>query len=81
MKNISLQTAASAGYAVAYNIGPIFKHIIDRVQLYSGWSSFWSWRVHKQEKLLHLGHRKPVRIHWNADGPKTSHSSRMSKKW
>ena len=26
--------AASAGHAVAYTIGPIFKHIIDCVQLY-----------------------------------------------
>ena len=25
---------ASAGHAVAYTIGPIFKHIIDCVQLY-----------------------------------------------
>ena len=35
------------------------------------WSSFWSWRVSKQAKLLHLGHRKPARIHWKDDGPKT----------
>ena len=34
------------------------------------WSSFWSWRVCKQAKLLHLGHRKPARIHWKADAPK-----------
>ena len=34
------------------------------------WSSFWSWRVCKLAKLSHLGHRKPVRIHWK---PKTSH--------
>ena len=26
--------AASAGHAIAYTIGPIFKHIIDCVQLY-----------------------------------------------
>ena len=26
--------AASAGHAVAYTIGPIFKHLIDCVQLY-----------------------------------------------
>ena len=26
--------AASAGHAVAYTISPIFKHIIDSVQLY-----------------------------------------------
>ena len=37
------------------------------------WSSFWSWRICKQAKLLHLGHRKPARIHWIADAPKTSH--------
>ena len=34
-------------------------------------SSFWSWRVCKQAKLLHLGHRKPARIHWKANAPKT----------
>ena len=34
-------------------------------------SSFWSWRVCKQAKLSHLGHRKPARIHWKADAPKT----------
>ena len=28
------QMAASARHAVAYTIGPIFKHIIDCVQLY-----------------------------------------------
>ena len=30
------------------------------------WSSFWSWRVCKQVKFSHLGHRKP-------DASKTSH--------
>ena len=35
MKNNFMQMAASAGHAVAYTIGPIFKHIIDCVQLYS----------------------------------------------
>ena len=35
------------------------------------WSSFWSWRVCKQAKFLRLGHRKPARIHWKADAPKT----------
>ena len=53
------------------------------------WSSFWSWRVCKQAKLSHLGHRKPARKHWKSDSPKTSHclvrilvhfSSKMSKK-
>ena len=34
MENNFLQMAASADYAVAYTIGPIFKHIIDCVQLY-----------------------------------------------
>ena len=37
------------------------------------WSSFWSWWVCKQAKLLHLGHRKPARMHWKADALKTSH--------
>ena len=34
MENNFIQMAASADYAVAYMIGPIFKHIIDSVQLY-----------------------------------------------
>ena len=34
MKNNFIQMAASAGPAVAYTIGTIFKHIIDCVQLY-----------------------------------------------
>ena len=34
MANNFIQMAASAGHAVAYTIGPIFKHIIDCVQLY-----------------------------------------------
>ena len=29
-----IQTAASAGHAVAYTIGAIFKHIVDSAQLY-----------------------------------------------
>ena len=33
MENDFIQVAASAGNAVAYTIGPIFKHIIDCVQL------------------------------------------------
>ena len=37
------------------------------------WCSFWSWRVCKQEILWHLGHKKPARILWKADAPKTSH--------
>ena len=37
------------------------------------WSSFWSWRVCKQTKLSHLGHRKSARIHWKAAASKTSH--------
>ena len=34
MGNNFIKTAASAGHAVAYTIGLIFKHIIDCVQLY-----------------------------------------------
>ena len=34
MENNFIQMAASAGHTVAYTIGPIFKHIIDCVQLY-----------------------------------------------
>ena len=34
MENNLIQMAASAGHAVAYTIRPIFKHIIDWVQLY-----------------------------------------------
>ena len=34
MKNNFIQMAASAGHAVAYSIGSIFKHIIDFEHLY-----------------------------------------------
>ena len=34
MENNFIQMAASAGQAVAYTIGPIFKHFIDCVKLY-----------------------------------------------
>ena len=34
MENNFIQMDASAGHAVAYTIGPIFKHIIDCVHLY-----------------------------------------------
>ena len=34
MENNFFQMATSAGHAVAYMIGLIFKHIIDYVQLY-----------------------------------------------
>ena len=34
MENNFIQMAASAGHALVYTIGPIFKHIIDSVQLY-----------------------------------------------
>ena len=34
MENNFIQVAASAGHALAYTIGSIFKHIIDCVQLY-----------------------------------------------
>ena len=37
------------------------------------WRSFWFWWVCKQAKLSHLGHRKPARIDWKANAPKTSH--------
>ena len=33
-ENNFIQMAATAGHAVAYTIDPIFKHIIDCVQLY-----------------------------------------------
>ena len=34
MENNFIQMPASAGHAVAYTIGSIFKHIIDCVQLF-----------------------------------------------
>ena len=34
MENNCIQMAVSAGHAVAYMIDLIFKHIMDRVQLY-----------------------------------------------
>ena len=34
MENNFIHMATSAGHAVAYTIDPIFKHIIDYVQLY-----------------------------------------------
>ena len=34
MEDNFIQKAASAGHAVAYTIGSIFKHIIDCVQMY-----------------------------------------------
>ena len=34
MENNFIQIANSAGHVVAYTIGPIFKHIIDCVQVY-----------------------------------------------
>ena len=34
MENNFIQMAASAGHAVVYTIGPIFKHVNDCVQLY-----------------------------------------------
>ena len=34
MESNFIQMAASGSHAVAYTIGPIFKHIIDCVQLY-----------------------------------------------
>ena len=35
MENNFIQMAASAGHAIAYTVVPIFKHIIDYVQLCS----------------------------------------------
>ena len=63
--------AASAGYAVAYTIG--LSVILAKNKHLFRWSSLWSWGLYKQAKLLHLGHRKPARIHWKADATKTSH--------
>ena len=40
MENNFIQMAVSAGHAVAYTICPIFKHIIDCVQLASRILSF-----------------------------------------
>ena len=34
MENNLIQMSESAGHAIAYIVGPIFKHIIDCVQLY-----------------------------------------------
>ena len=34
MQNNFIHMTSSAGHAAAYTIGPIFKHIIDYVQLY-----------------------------------------------
>ena len=34
MENNIIQMFASAGFAVAYTMGPIFKHIIECVRLY-----------------------------------------------
>ena len=72
MKNNFTQMATSAGHPVAYMIGPIFKHIIDYMQLYLRWSWLWSWRVWKQVKLLRFGHTNPAHKHSKADAPKMS---------
>ena len=37
MKNNFIQMAASAGHAVTYTIGPIFKHIIDYTAVLHQW--------------------------------------------
>ena len=37
------------------------------------WRSLGALRVYKQAKLPNLGHRKPPRIRWKDDAPKTSH--------
>ena len=47
MENNFIQMADSAGHAVAYTIGTIFKHIIDFVQLYftNGFKNIALWSV------------------------------------
>ena len=47
MENNFIQIAASAGHAVANTIGPIFKYIIDWVQLYftNGFTNIVLWSV------------------------------------
>ena len=47
--------------------------ILAKKIIFFRWSSFWSWRICKQAKLSHLGHRKIARIHWKDDARKTSH--------
>ena len=47
--------------------------ILAKKNLLFRWSSFWSWRVCKQAKLLHLGQKKPARIHLKVKALKTSH--------
>ena len=51
MENNFIQMAASAGHAVAFTIGPIFKRIIDCVQLYSPTMSNRSSDVAKRHQL------------------------------
>ena len=41
-----------------------FKRLIKTKKYRVRHLTFWSWRVCKQAKLSHLGHRKPARIHW-----------------
>ena len=47
MENNFIQMAASAGHAVAYMVSPIFKHIIDCVELYftNGFTTIVLWCV------------------------------------
>ena len=54
------------------NITTLLFTIFPKKNHFFRWSSFWTWRVCKQAKLSHLGHRKSARIHWKADAPKTS---------
>ena len=47
--------------------GPVIdlqKMAILAKKIFFRWSSFWYWRVCKQLKLTHLGHRKAARSHW-----------------
>ena len=37
------------------------------------WNTFWSWRICTPAKLSYFGHRKPARIHWKVNAPKTNH--------
>ena len=45
------------------------------------WSSFWFWRVCKQAKLSHLGHRKHARIYWKHPKPVTGNWAIFLRKW
>ena len=65
---IRLNNAGLSGLAIDLQKMPI----LSKNHLFR-WSLFRSWRVCNQAKLSYLGHRKPTRIHWKANVPKTSH--------